>query len=291
MGQSHFEICQQREVGSGAGDFLEVEDRRDDRILKDRSLDQQITPGARQDRSPGERLAALKSHQLCQCDINPVLPGDVLCQTSPASQTDGPTGGVIATYHPPSRTGTRNEDDLSSIESRQHRGERVPSVLTDKDRCPPPTSIERLHAAAGLDEALLVEDPVGGKKDLAVNVPNPGVWPAERSVEARVIKSIPMDFVEAERNIDRRRAGFFVLAAEVIEQPIGRNREISNTTLQEVAGQRRFRCDDQLRWLRPCPHLAKQSAQPAEVLLVSPLVGADLGDSEAEHALKVRGEM
>jgi hypothetical protein len=166
----------------------------------------------------------------------------------------------------------------------------VPGVLTDKDRSPSPTGVERLHAAAGLDKALLVEDTVGRKKDLAVNVPDPGVRAAERSIQAGVIESIPVYLVEAERNINRRRAGFFVLAAEIIEKPIGRNRKIPDSALEEIPSQRSLRCDDQLRRLRPCPHLAKKRAQAAEVLLVSPFVRADLGDGETEHALKVRGE-
>jgi hypothetical protein len=58
----------------------------------------------------------------------------------------------------------------------------VPGVLTDKDRSPSPTGIERLHTATGLDKALLVEDPVCRQKDLAVDVPDPGVRAAEGSI-------------------------------------------------------------------------------------------------------------
>ena len=184
MRQPHLEIGQQREVGARPGDLLEVQDCGDDRFLKDRCLHQQVPPRTGQDRSAGKRLPTLESHQLRQGHVDAVLPGDVLGQPAPAGQTHRTSRGVIAGDHPAGGAGARDDDQLGAIERRQHGSEGVPGILADEDRRPAPTGIEGLDAPAGLDEAFLVEDAVGGQKDLSMDVTDPGVWPAERGVQS-----------------------------------------------------------------------------------------------------------
>ena len=106
--------------------------------------------------------------------------------------------------HPAGGAGARNDDQLGAVQRRQHRGERVPGIFTDEDRRPAPSGIECLDAPPGLDETLLVEDAVGRKEDLPVDVADPGVRPAERGVQPRVVEPVSVDLVEAQRNVERR---------------------------------------------------------------------------------------
>ena len=151
---------------------------------KHRPLRQQVAPRAGQDRAAGKRLAALEPHQLRQRDVDAVLAGDVLDQPAPAGQARRASRGVVAGDHAAGGAGAGDDDELGAVERREHRGERVPGILADEDRRPAPAGVERLHAPARLDEALLVEDAVGGEEDLPVDVADPGVGPAERGVRA-----------------------------------------------------------------------------------------------------------
>jgi hypothetical protein len=99
-----------------------------------------------------------------------------------------------------------------------------------------------------------------------------------------------VDLVKAESYIQRWSTGFLMLLTEVVEELVGRHGEITNSALEEVSGERGFGADQEIRGFGPSADLPQQGAQPAEVLLIGSLVGAYLGDGEAEHGLKVRGE-
>ncbi len=88
------------------------------------------------------------------------------------------------------RAGAGHQDELSAVQRREHRRERVPGVLADEDRRPTPAGVERLHAPPRLDEALLVEHAVGRQEDLAMHVPDPGLGAAQRGVEPGVVESV-----------------------------------------------------------------------------------------------------
>ena len=53
-----------------------------------------------------------------------------------------------------------------------------------------------------------------------------------------------MDLVESEGNVERRGLGVGMLAGQIVEQPFGRESEIANTALQEVAGKSGFGRDE-----------------------------------------------
>jgi hypothetical protein len=99
-----------------------------------------------------------------------------------------------------------------------------------------------------------------------------------------------VDLVKAESYIQRWSTGFLMLLTEVVEELVGRHGQITNSALEEVSGERSFGADQEVRWFGPSADLPEQGAQAAEVLLIGSLVGAYLGDGEAEHGLKVRGE-
>jgi hypothetical protein len=166
----------------------------------------------------------------------------------------------------------------------------MPGILTNEERCPAPAGIERLYAAACLDKALLVEDTVCRQKDFAVNVPYAGLCATKRAIHRRVIEPVAMELVEPQSHIERGRSCLAVLATQVLEQLIGGEGQVAYPTLEEVAGQRGLGRYDKFRRLSPSPNLSKEGAKAAEVLLIRAFVGTYLGNGEAEHARKVRGE-
>ena len=283
--QPHLQVGEQRQVGAGPGDLLEVDRRRDQRLLEDRPLDRQLSPGRGDDGAAGKRLSPLESHQLRQGDVDAVLARDVLDDAAPAAQAGRPAGPAFLARHGAARRArARHDDELGAVERREHRREGMPGVLADQDRGPAPRGIERLDATARLDEPLLVEDPVGRQEHLAVDVPDPGVTAAQAGVDRGIVEPVLVDLVEAEGDIERRGLGVAVLAGEIVEELIGGDRQIADAALEEVPGERRLRPHDQIRRLRPAAGLPKERAQSAEVLLIGALVRAQLGDGQAEHA-------
>jgi hypothetical protein len=123
-----------------------------------------------------------------------------------------------------------------------------------------------------------------------VDVANAGVGSAEGSVEPGVMEPVTVHLIKAERDVEGRGTGFLVLPAEIVEQLIRRDGEIPNPALEEIAGECCLRSDNKLRRFGPVSDLPKEGPEPAEILLISPFVGPDLGNREAEHVLKVRGE-
>ena len=287
VGQPHLQVGQQREVGTGAGDLLEVEGGRDQRLLEDRAFREDIAAWTREDRSAGKRLAALETHQLRERHEDAVLASDVLHDPLPAGKAGRPSGGVVGGDDAAGGARARNDDQLGSTERREHRRERVPGILTDQDRGSAPPGVESLDAPAGLDESLLVEHAVGGQEHLAVDVPDARVGAAKSGVETRVVETVAVDFVEAEGDVERRGLRVLVLAGEVGEEALGRDGQIADAALEEVSGERGLRRHQEIRRLRPSRHLPEERAEPAEILVVSALAGAHLGNGKAEHPRNV----
>jgi hypothetical protein len=154
----------------------------------------------------------------------------------------------------------------------------VPRILTNEHGGTAPTGIEGLNTPSGLNEALLVEDSVCGKEDLAMNVSDAGVGPAQGSVESGVIEAVAMHLIKSERHVQRWRSGIGVLAGQIPKELIGRDRQIPYSPLEEITGECSFRGNYQLGRLRPASHLTKEGAEPAQILLIRALVGAYLGD-------------
>src|SRR5213596_1960825 len=68
----------------------------------------------------------------------------------------------------------RAGDELGPLKRGDRARERVPRVLADQDRRPPPARVERPDLAAAIHEALLVEHAVRGEEHLAVHVTDAG---------------------------------------------------------------------------------------------------------------------
>jgi hypothetical protein len=166
----------------------------------------------------------------------------------------------------------------------------VPGIFTDEHGGTAPAGIKGLNTAAGLDEALLVKDPVSRKENLPMNVADTSIRPAEGGVESGVVEPISMDLVESERYVERRGSGIAMLATQIRKELVPGDGQLTNSAFEEITGQRRFRGNDELGRVRPAPDLAQEGAEPAEILFIRTLLGTYLGNGKAEHVLKVRGE-
>ena len=120
-----------------------------------------------------------------------------------------------------------------------------------------------------------------------MDVADARVGPAEAGVQGRVVEAILVQLVEAEGDVEGRSPGIAVLTEEIVEEPVGTDREVPDTPLEEIPGERRLRTHDQVGGLGPAAGLSEIRAEPAEILLVGALVGAQLCDGEAEHARNV----
>jgi hypothetical protein len=140
-----------------------------------------------------------------------------------------------------------------------------------------------LNTAARLHESLLVEHPIGRQEDLTMDVTDACLRPAQGGVDPGIVEAVSVDLVEAQGYIQGRSSGFLMLLAEIIEELVCGNGEITNTALQEVTCESGFGAHHQIRRFRPSTDLPKKGAKPAEVLLISSLMGTYLGDGEAEH--------
>ena len=205
VGQPHLEIGEQRQVRPRAGDLLEVERRRDQRLLEQRALARSASPrGIRHERAAGKRLAALEAHQLRQRDDRRRARRRCPGRSAPAGEArwvGPPPSSPDRCRAPGSRSGTMMSCAPSSAASIGVNECQASSQIRIAAR--PQRRVERLHAPPGLDEALLVEHSVGRQEHLAVDVPDAGVGPAQRDVERR---SCTAGSGAARRSRARRRA-------------------------------------------------------------------------------------
>ena len=104
------------------------------------------------------------------------------------------------------RTCGDDRNELRPIQRSDRRRDRMPRVFAHQNCSSPEARVEGSHIATGFDKPFLVEDTVGGKKDLAMDVPNSRVRAAERDPQCGIVKVIAPQFVEAEADLERRCA-------------------------------------------------------------------------------------
>jgi hypothetical protein len=123
-----------------------------------------------------------------------------------------------------------------------------------------------------------------------MDVTNAGVRSAQGGIHPGVVETVSVDLVEPQSYIQRWSTRLLMLLAQVVEQLVCRYGQITNPALEEVPGERGFGADHEIRRFGPATDLPEKGAKAAEVLLIGSLVGTYLGNGEAEHGLKVRGE-
>jgi hypothetical protein len=172
----------------------------------------------------------------------------------------------------------------------------VPGVLADENAGPPPGEVEGADLVAALDEALLVEQPVGGEKVLAMDVADrcPPLG-AERDVHRAVVQRALEQLVEADDDVERPpvasvASGRQVGGVQVAGERAGGDGEVAHAPFEEVAGERGLR---ELQHVRPRIERAQRAedvAQAGEVRGVIALARPELGERDVEggwHARKL----
>ena len=287
MRQPHLQVGEQRQVGAGPGDLLEVERRLNHGLIEHRAFGQHVAARPRYQAPARKGLASLETHQLCERHVHAVLARHVLDDPTPTRQARRTAGGVLRPADAAGRARAGNDDELRPAQRRQHRGEGVPGILTDQESSAAPPGIERLHRPARFDEPLLVEHAIGREEHFPVHVPDARVGAAERGIEAGVEQPVLVHLVESEGDVERRGLRVAVLAGEVVEQLFGAEGQVAHAALEEIAGEGGLGRHDQLGRLRRRRGLAEDVAEPAEVLLVGTLAGPQLSDGKAEHQRNV----
>ena len=157
-----------------------------------------------------------------------MLPGSLRRNFIPSLKICGPARGSGLEI---ARGGSAHDNQKFSAAERQNRRrERMPHLLADQQTHTAKARVERAQIGPGLHETRLVENPVGWREHLPVNVPHrPRTVPGFQ-INHTVVKPSPPALVEADydvRRVFRRRAKQF-------DQRIDRQRGLCDTTLQEV---------------------------------------------------------
>jgi hypothetical protein len=204
------------------------------RIIEHRRTHEDLAVGTDQHRATRERLAALESDQLCQCDEDPVLHRAVAGDLLPACEGIRLAGMQRIGRDPARGARGHHRNQLGAVNRRDGRRDRMPDVLAHQHRRPAESCREGTHVPPGIDEAFLVEHSIGGKKDLAMHMPNPGVAPAEGSPHGGVVVAVVAPLVEAETDLQRGCLRPGVPHGQFCEERRGLQRMFPDATLEEV---------------------------------------------------------
>jgi hypothetical protein len=161
----------------------------------------------------------------------------------------------------------------------------VPRVFADEHRGPAPRRVEGAHVAATLDEALLVEQPVGRQKDLAMNVRDARLTRAQRHVHRAVVQLVVPDLVKPAGHVERARIGNGGAKRRVQLRGEGAGGDgiVAYRAFEEVAGKGAL---GQAKHRRPrfqAVDLGEHGAESREISRPITLSGLDLSDGEVNE--------
>ncbi len=236
MRQIDFEIRQERSLRSRPRDLLEVDIVGEHRLLEQRPAQHDITGRAHHHRASGEPFATLESHQARERHPHAVLVRHATQDALPPHHARRQPDTFLVHPRAACRRRARHDHELGPLERGDRARERVPRVLADQDRRPPPAGVERPDLPPAIHEALLVEHAVGREEHLAVHLPDARVLAAERGVQARVVEVVLEDFVEPDRDVYGRGSRGLVLDCEIAEQCPRRDGHVPHAPFDEIAG-------------------------------------------------------
>ena len=122
----------------------------------------------------------------------------------------------------------------------------MPKILADQDSDPSEARrVERHDPIARREIPLLVEQPVGGQIDFAMNVNHPAALGPKRGVVETMVRRL-LD----EAHDQRHRPGGVDQLPNL--RPGGGNRQIGHHVADKIAHQRQLGKDDQIGMLPPC---------------------------------------
>ena len=189
------------------------------------------------------------------------------------------------TLHSARRSGGDDEHHLRAVERGDGAGQRVPRVLTNEQRGTPPTRVERTDAESALDEALLIEHPVGGQEVFAMDVHNAG--PTARiqcDVRRAVVERPFVCLVKANDRVDVPVAARrLVRVAQRGGECRCRGGGLANRSLDEVSREHRLGELDDVGHGIECRRLREDLADTRDVRRDGALRWPELRDGKVER--------
>jgi hypothetical protein len=218
------------------------------RLLRRVGLEPGSHRGGRRHSSLLERLAAFEPRELRHDQVDAMLRGDGLHGSLPPARAAGPQVAIGVGLETASRARPGHDEQLRPIERGDGRHQRVPRVLAHDHGGAPESGVVGLNRESRLDETLFVEDSVGGKENLAVNVPDARVGSAEAGRHRGIVQPGAPTLVEAGNDFHRRSPRLAVHSCQVLEQLLGGERELLHPAFEEVSGERGLGKGEQVGW-------------------------------------------
>ena len=288
--QSTLQVREQRRIGARRRQGVQIDIGCYQRFLEQRPARQDSPCGIDDRRRARESLPALEAHQVREGDEYAVLLRDAAHDALPPNDRcrQGLSFAVFVFAEPSCRRCARHDEQLSAFERGDRRGQGMPCVFANENRGPAsPIRLERSDAVLpAIDESLFVENAVGGKEHLAMDVAHVGFLFSERRVQGRVVDVVLEALVEADGDID---LGSLIRRGEITRERSRRDRQLLHSAFDEVAGGRRFGEDDEVRLGIELGGLRDDGADAGDILRVLALGWAELRerDGNGRHARKI----
>ena len=161
----------------------------------------------------------------------------------------------------------------------------VPGILTHEHCRAAPGRVERPHLAPSFDEALFVEQAIGRKKYLPVDVMDGRLAGAKRHVHRAIVELVVPDLVEPDDEIEgvRWNDGGAIGGVEVPRQRAGGQRVIASAALQEVARERALGQREHRGARLQLVDLREDLAEPAQIGRIVGLLRRELRERDMDE--------
>src|SRR4051812_26065939 len=158
----------------------------------------------------------------------------------------------------------------------------MPGVFADQHASAPKCGVESADLEAPIDEALLVEESVGRKEELAVHVTDYRLFGSQRHIEGTIIEGVVPLLVEPNAHIEGPRCTNCgdVLRLKIAGEGAGRHGDVANAAFDEVPGQGGLGEHRDIRPRLERIDLREDAGQPGEVRTIVALARLELDDDE-----------
>src|SRR5438445_4904 len=163
----------------------------------------------------------------------------------------------------------------------------MPGVFADQHRRASPLGVECSHLESTVDEPFLIEQPVRRQEELAVDMPDEGLFASQRHIERTIIEGVVPHLVEPNAHIQLPRGTNCggVLRLQVAREGAGGQRDIADSSFDEVSAERGLRKDSDIGPRIEGINLRKNPSQTGEVGSVVALSRLELNDSEMNRTI------
>lgn len=191
---------------------------------------------------------------------------------------------------------------MSTIQSSKSSKGSVPKILTNQHCHSAQPGIKRLHPITGIGESLLIKEPIGGKKHLAMNLLEAGTFSAKGNPKSRIAESRFGLLVETQTEINRWRSSTSMSKHQLGMKRLTGQRALGHPPLEDVATQGSFWINQQIGRSRFTAQKTKTSLDPVQIGLnrslhrlkltkCHPKPGHEVKSSEGNGLVSRQGEI